>query len=222
MGLNHGHFLEQIYRTNTFLSCFDAANPKCLNPNGNINDLRGNFSWSRGGTVNNTVQDGITCFDMDNGYIETSATGLLGQYYTCFHLWKPRLTNTGWRTMYRNDNDHIGIIQDGTTNLGMFSNRNGAFRDSGYDIVPNVWQTWIIVGIGNTATDTVGLLRHYVNGAWVGNNDRVGCGTDLYRFGWPGQGPGKIAIAGMANVAFDETEVAKLHNTLISRVRGNT
>lgn len=220
MGLAHGLFLDNIYNEK-LISIFDAANPKCTTGSGNINDLRGSLTWDRFNTVNNTVQDGIPCFDMDNGYIETGSRIQLGQFYTCFHLWKPRATNTGWRTMYRNDNDHIGIIQDGTTNLGMYSNRNGGFRDSGYNITPNVWQTWIFVGTGNSATDTVGTTAHYVNGVFVGNSDRVGCGTNLYRFGWPGQGPGKISIAGMFNRAFNATEVQELHNSLYSRVRGN-
>lgn len=221
MAFNNGLFLD-IYDKSTLISAYDAANPKCTSGSGNINDLRGDFSWGRFNTVNDTVQDGIPCFDMDNGYLETSATGQLGQFYTCFHLWKPRTTNTGWRTMYRNNNDHIGIVQSGTVNLGMYSNRNGGFRDSGYNITANVWQTWILVGSGNSSTDTVGTTAHYVNGSFVGNSDRVGCGTDVYRFGWPGQGPGKISIAGMFNRALNATEAKELHNILFSRVRGNT
>jgi len=220
MALSHGNLLSDVFDKDIIISVFDAANSKCTSGSGNINDLKGDFSWTRN-SVTDTVQDGIPCFNMDGGYLETSATGILGKNYTCFHLWKPRSTNTGWRTMYRNNNDHIGIIQDGTVNLGMYSNRNGGFRDSGYDITANVWQTWIQVCTGNSSTDSVGTTAHYVNGSFVGNSDRVGCSTDVYRYGWPGQGPGKISIAGMINRAMTATEASALHDILFARVRNN-
>lgn len=215
MGLAHGN--DFLTFQNDMVSVFDAANPKCTNGSGNINDLRGDFQWTRGGTVTDTTEDGVPCFNMDTGYLETSATGLLGQNYTIYQLWKPRTTDTGWRTIYRNGDDHLGIIQDGTKNLGMYSNRNGAFRDSGYNI-SIAWQTWILVCTGTSATSNTGTTTHYVNGVNVGTSDRVGCGTDLYRYGWPGQGPGKISIAGMINRDLTLNEITLLHERLMLRV----
>lgn len=209
-----------IPQVSNLISLFDAGNPK-TDSSGNINDLVSNngISWGRYNTVTNDTQNGVACWNMDSGYLETSTRITFGQFYTCFYLWKPRLTDTGWRTMHRNDSDHIGIVQSGAINLGMYSNRNGAFRDSGYDITRDTWQTWILTGSGNSSTDSVGTTAHYVNGSFVGNSDRVGSGTSTYRVGWPGQGPGKIAIAGILNnVSLSASEVSALHRSMYLRV----
>ena len=209
-----------IPKVDNLISIIDATNPLTA-PSGNINDLVSNngISWGRFNTVSNAVEDGVSCWNMDNGYLETGTRIAFGQNYTCFYLWKPRTTDSGWRTMHRNNNDHIGIVQDGTINLGMYSNRNGGFRDSGYNITRSTWQTWILTGSGNSATDSVGTTAHYVNGSFVGNSDRVGSGTQTYRIGWPGQGPGKIAIAGVLNnVLLTADEIKALHYSMYLRV----
>ena len=195
----------------------DANNSKHTTGSGNITDAINGISWIRGGTVTDTTEDGVKCFNMDSGYLETSASGLFGQYYTCFYLWKPRTTDTGWRTLHRNNTDHIGIVQNGYKNLGMYSNRNGAFRDSGYDISIN-WQTLILTGVGDNSTASTGTTTYYVNGTNVGTSDRVGSGTDLYRVGYPSQGPGKIAVAGSYNKLLSSDEIQQLHQTLYARV----
>lgn len=197
----------------------DANNPNHTTGSGNIIDEYNDIQWSRQNTVFDTIENGVKSFNMDNGYLETGTRLQFGQFYTTFQLWKPRLTDSGWRTVHRNNADHIGLIQSGTVNLGMYSNRNGAFRDSGYDIVRDVWQTWIIVGSGDTETSTTGVTDHYVNGVYVGSSDRVGCGTQTYRYGWPGQGPGKIAVMGSYGlVKLNQAEILSVHNYLISRV----
>jgi hypothetical protein len=71
---------------------------------------------------------------------------------------------------------------------------------------------------GTSATSNTGTTTHYVNGVNVGTSDRVGCGTDLYRYGWPGQGPGKISIAGMINRDLTLNEITLLHERLMLRV----
>ena len=202
--------------SNSLLDVIDASNSLCTTGSGNILSLVRGVEWVRS-SVTDIVEDGVSCFDMDGGYLSTSATGLYGQYYTVFYLWKPRTSDSGWRTLHRNDNDHVIIVQDGTKNLGMYSNRNGGFRDSEYDI--NIeWQTMIATGVGNSPTDTVGTTTYYVNGVNVGTSDRVACGTDLYLIGLSGQGPGKIAVAGTYNKLLTEPEITALHSTLISRV----
>ena len=199
------------------LNVIDANNPKHTTGSGNINDGINQIVWSRNGTVTDTVENDIVCFNMDNGYLQTSAEGLFGQYYTCFYLWKPRTSDTGWRTLHRNNNDHVVIVQNGSKSLGMYSNRNGGFRDSGYDISIE-WQTLIITGVGDSETSTTGTTTFYVNGTNVGTSDRVASGTDLYRIGWSGQGPGKVAILGSYNKQLTESEIQELHNTLYARI----
>lgn len=211
------NYNPKIPTPESLFNLIDAKNSKHTSGSGNISDAINNIVWARGGTVTDTTEDGIVCFNMDGGYLETSATGLFGQYYTCFYLWKPRTTDTGWRTLHRNDNDHIGIVQDGTKNLGMYSNRNGAFRDSGYDITIN-WQTLILTGVGDSSSASTGTTTYYVNGVNVGTIDRVGSGTDLYRVGWPGQGPGKMAVMGSYNKLLSSNEIQELHNTLYARI----
>ena len=219
MSIFHG---SRIPESQNLLSLVDAGSPRTAS-SGNINDLvYSGMSWTRSSgsyPMNNDTQNGVACWNMDTGYIETSTRLTLGQNYTLFYLWKPRLNDSGWRTMHRGDSDHWGIIQDGTINLGMYSNRNGGFRDSGYDITRDVWQTWIIVGTGNSATSDTGTSRHYVNGVDVGTSDRVGSGTNTYRVGWTGQGPGKIAVAGILNnTAYNASQAKLLHNSLFARV----
>ena len=86
------------------------------------------------------------------------------------------------------------MIESGNKNLGVYSNRNGSFRNSGYDIILK-WQVLIAVSEGTSPTSSVGTTSFYVNdesgtGCMVGTSDRVGSGTTLYRFGWSGQAPG--------------------------------
>lgn len=156
--------------------------------------------------------------DLEAAYIElSSGSQTIGQYYTHFYMWRPRISDSGWRTGFRGDNDHIMIVQDGTKNLGMFSNRNGDFRDTGYDITTD-WQTLIIVGVGDTSTSTTGTQTFYVNGVNVGTTDRVGSGTSTYRLGWSGQSPGLMNAAGILNQALTSQEIATLHNVLVARL----
>lgn len=207
----------KIPKPESLFNLIDAVNGKHTSGSGNINDAINGIVWTRGGTVTDTIEDGIPCFNMDNGSLSTSATGLFGQYYTCFYLWKPRETDTGWRTLHRNDNDHIGIVINGGKSLGMYSNRNGSFRDSGYDITIN-WQTLILTGVGDTPTASTGTTTFYVNGVNVGTADRVGSGTDLQFIGLNSQGPGKIAVAGSYNRLLSPNEIQELHNTLYARI----
>ena len=83
---------------------------------------------------------------MDRGYVQTNAQRLFGQYYTCFYLWKPRADDDGFRTLHRNRSDHLAIVDTKSRNLGVYCNRNGAFRDSGYDISTQ-WQTLILTDL---------------------------------------------------------------------------
>jgi hypothetical protein len=173
--------------------------------------------WNFGGTVTPSLDEGVPCLDMDGGYMELPSTGAtLGQEYTVFYYWKPVLAATNWRTLHRNDNDHIVIVQsgDGAPGLGIYSNRDGGFRDTGYDVLPGVWQTLIVTNVGDTSTSTTGTGTFYVNNTLVGTTDRVGCGTRLRWIGLSSQPPGKVAVAGAFNRLLSRREITKMHRTL--------
>ena len=203
---------------NNLLNILDANNPKCTSGSGNLKDGIRGFEWQRITTVTDTVEDNIKCFDMNGGYLIGSGdTRTFGQYYTCFYLWKPRETDSGWRTLHRNSNDHIGIILNGGKSLGMYSNRNNGFSDSNYDITID-WQTLIIIGEGDGPTATTGTTTYYVNGVNVGTSDKVGCGTNLYRIGWSGQHPGYMSVMGSYDKNLDSQEIIELHNHLANKI----
>jgi hypothetical protein len=82
--------------------------------------------------------------------IKINNSTTFGQYYTVFYIWRPRTSNSGWRTLHRNSNDHIVLVQDGTINLEMYSNTNGGFRDC-HDI-RITWQCLIATGEGTSIT----------------------------------------------------------------------
>ena len=202
------------------LSILDANSPKCTSGSGNLIDGIKGLEWQRITTVTDSVEDGIKTFNMNGGYLEkTGDTRTLGQYYTCFYLWKPRAADSsGWRTLHRNDSDHIVIVNSGYKDLGMYSNRNEGFRNSGYDITID-WQTLIITGEGDGPTSTTGTTTFYVNGVNVGTADRVGCGTSLYRIGWSGQHPGYMSVMGSYDKLLDTQEIAELHKQLQSKIQ---
>lgn len=189
---------------------------------GTFTDEQG-ISWSSISAVKATV-DGKESINLNDGtrYLETPSRLTIGQSYTHFYIWWPRVSTSNWRTLFRGDNDHAVIIQTGTNDLGMYSNRNGAFRDTGYDIIPGQWQTLIVVGQGDSATATTGTQTYYVNGVNVGTTDRVISGTNTYRLSWTdGQTPGYFISAGIFNTALDSTQVAEFEAILQNRLVGN-
>merc|ERR1712164_38707 len=146
---------------------------------------------------------GMAYWDLDKSFLQRTGGGSLkdGQFYTHAFMMKWRATNSGWRTLFRHNQDHCILVRSGTTDLGMYSNRNGAFRDSKYNIVPQdkFWEVVLVTGKGSSATSHTGVSTLYTldgsSGKMVkrGTVDRVCSGTSYYRIGWPGQGPGKIA-----------------------------
>ena len=185
------------------------------------NALSDSYSPNWSTAVNTTTIDGKTCLDLDTtNVISMSGTApVFGQYYTMFAVWYPRVTDTGWRTFWRGDNDHNIIVQDGTKNLGMYSNRNGAFRDTGYDI-SIAWQTIIVVGSGDSSTASTGTQSYYIDGQLVGTTDRVASGTNASSFGYSGQAPGYFIEFGFCNQAFSTSEIQDLHQSLSLAMSG--
>jgi hypothetical protein len=213
-------YQSKLPNPNNLLNILDANNPKCTSGSGNLKDGIKGLEWQRITTVTDTLEDNIKCFDMNGGYLEKSGgVRTFGQYYTCFYLWKPREADNGqWRTLHRNDNDHIGIIRSTDKILGMYSNRNGGFISSGYDIAIE-WQTLIITGEGDGPTATTGTTTYYVNGVNVGTSNRVGCGTYLYRIGWASQHPGYMSVMGSYDKKLNATEIEELHNHLYKKIQ---
>mmetsp|Transcript_3432 Transcript_3432/g.6083 ORF Transcript_3432/g.6083 Transcript_3432/m.6083 type:complete len:246 (+) Transcript_3432:247-984(+) len=174
------------------------------NDNGQIVDSVTGIQIRKTGGGISTV-DGYRCWDLDNAYLERSGGSQLteGQYYTHAVWLKWRSSDSGWRTVMRPSNDHSVIIRSGTKDLGMFSNRNGEFRDSRYDITNDMstLQLVIVTGEGNSATSNTGTSTFYTGALGSGSvtrrgtSDRVVSGTTWYRLGWGGQGPGKVAAA---------------------------
>jgi len=170
-----------------------------------------NFSTA---SVSLVLEDGVPCLDLTAGGLTLSGTGTtLGQQYTAVYYWKP-VNNTGiWRTLHNNSPDYTAIIQQNTSNLGIYSDRDGGFRDTGFDISP-VWQTLVVTGEGS-GSSSLGTSTFYVNNVNVGTADRVASGTPLAWIGldathWPGH----VAVAGIFNRVLSRKEIRKMHRLL--------
>eukprot|EP00494_Astrolonche_serrata_P029874 UN30141 len=72
-------------------------------------------------------QNGVAYFEFGDG------APTVGQYYT--HVYWVQFTDehNGWKTLFRNDNDHDVLVLDGASELGMYSNRDNGFHGTGFD-----------------------------------------------------------------------------------------
>jgi hypothetical protein len=194
-----------------------------------VYDTAVNISWSGASTQKPSivVVDGKSCLNMDStAYIQISPPlgyPALGQYYTQFYIWKPRTSDSSWRTLYLNYNiEGLTVVEFGTKNLGVWSNRNEGFHDSGYDIIVQ-WQVLIAVSEGDSATSSTGTTSFYINddngnAVLVGSSNRVGSGTPLDKFGRESQPPGYFIEAGILNEALDSTEIQELMSILVNKM----
>ena len=82
------------------------------------------------------TDDTLPYWDLNKSFLQRTDGGTLtdGQYYTHAYVLKWRASDSGWRTLLRHNQDHCIIVKTGAKDLGMYSNRNGAFRDSGYNV----------------------------------------------------------------------------------------
>jgi len=216
MGVSYNSYIPT---GNGIISLIDAANSKHTdgNPASAINDQILGTTWSRN-SVTDSIEDGIKCFDINStGPLQCSSSVTLPQSYTLFYLLKWRTSDSGWRTLHRGNSDHWVIVNNGAKDLGIYSNRSGAFRDSGYDILVE-WQTLIVTGVGDSPVSNTGTSTFYINGNNVGTADRVACGTSFYGIGWSGQSPGYISVAGALSGALSTNEIKKMHETLAVRI----
>jgi hypothetical protein len=188
-----------------------------LNQGGSsITDQASGQEWNFGGSVGLVLEDGVPCLDLTAGGLTLNGTGAtLGQEYTLVYYWKPKAVTNTWRTLHRNTDDHLVIVNNSATDLGMYSNRNGNFRDTGYNITPGIWQTLIVTSVGDSPTSSTGVGTFYVNDQNVGTVDRVGCGTSLsYIPGSHMQPPGHVAVASVFNRILNRKEITKVHRLL--------
>ena len=150
--------------------------------------------------------DNVKYFDLSqdpSSYLERKAGGTLkeGQYYTHAYVLKWRASGDAWRSLLQHTPDHCAIVHANSTNFGVWSNRNGLFRDSEYDIVPQQdhWEVVVVTGAGNSSTGYAGTTTFYTMNVSTGimtlrgTADRVCSGLNYSLIGHPGQAPGKIA-----------------------------
>ena len=198
-----------------------------------VYDTAVNISWSGASTQKPSivVVDGKSCLNMDStAYIQISPPlgyPALGQYYTQFYIWKPRTSDSSWRTLYLNYNiEGLTVVESGTKNLGVWSTRNQiSFHDSSYDIIVQ-WQVLIAVSEGDSATSSTGTTSFYINddngnAVLVGSSNRVGSGTPLDKFGRESQPPGYFIEAGILNEALDSTEIQELMSILVNKMESS-
>lgn len=114
-----------------------------------------------------TGPDGVKYWDLQRSHMQRRSGPVIveGQYYTHAYVLKWRQTNSGWRTLLRHDADHCGIVRSGQTKAGMYANRGGGFRDTGFDIKPQQtrWEVVVITGAGDTATSHTGVTTWCVS-----------------------------------------------------------
>ena len=188
-----------------------------------LNSGAATWSSAAGSALAKGTYFGKECINIDACQkISVSNTmGNLPQYYTMFAIWYPRVTNSGWRTFWRGSNDHQLIINNNATDLGFYSGRDGAFRDTGYNISIE-WQTIIMTSAGTTASGAYGTSTYYINGTNVGTVDRVKSGTTGDSFGWESQAPGYFMEIGILGKVLNSTEIADLHSRLNRRMVGGS
>ena len=141
-----------------------------------------------------------------------------GRYYTHAYVLKWRAKDGAWRTLFRHSADHCTIIDEGSKSLGIFSNRNGNFRDSGYDIVPQQdhWEVVVVTGAGSSSTGYAGKTTFYTMDLSTGNMilrgtaDRVCSGMTYTYIGYTTQQPGKIARVVSWNRVLGMSEIQAL------------
>jgi len=56
--------------------------------------------YSGSGSIPFETVDGIPCWNMNAGVLETGTRSRLGDSYTLFYHWKPRESDSGWRTLH--------------------------------------------------------------------------------------------------------------------------
>ena len=183
--------------------------------------------WTLKGSTSSApvLHEGVKCRSVEFLRRSSDSAPTVPQHYTQAYWINWRVSDTGWRTLFRMTRDHGLIVQRNSKTLGMYSNRDGSFRDAGgYQIIPGEWQFVVATGVGDSATSSKGAQRYYVASCGqsqgcadtpsfvdAGASDRVISGTKHYQLGWSGQGPGYIARAMLFDKVLSTAEMVKVY-----------
>ena len=182
-----------------------------------ITDQVDGVGWAFGGSTTYTMEDNIPCLDITtSSNVIRYNTAVLGDAYTAFFYFKHD-SSTANKSLLRVGIDHTAFIKSGSQ-LGVWSNRDGGWRTTGYVVPQNVWMTLVVVGIG-TGESSFGTSTFYVDDQLVGTCDRVASGSGQpdtsMRIGSDTQSPpGHLAVAGLFNRALSRREITKVHNLM--------
>jgi hypothetical protein len=191
-----------------------------------IQDQSSGQEWNFGLSAALVLEDGVPCVDLTAGGLTLNGTGaMLGQEYTLVYYWKPLVGATTYRTLHRNNLDHLATVVPSVSSskLGFWSSRDSVVVDTGYDAMIGVWQTLIVTSVGDSSTSSTGVGTFYVNDQNVGTVDHVGCGTQLKYIGASNdpdidpanlRPPGHVAVAGVFNRTLSRKEITKVHRLL--------
>ncbi|KAI8107435.1 hypothetical protein M9435_002464 [Picochlorum sp. BPE23] len=178
-----------------------------------ITDLASGLEWNFGGSAALTSEDGVPCVDLTAGELIVDGIGpTLGKEYTLVYYFKPLLSSSTWRTLHFVTTRSLVLTQAETNDIGTYD--SGTFYDSGYDIVPNVWQTLIITNEGDDTVSKTGTSVWYSNDIQVGSLPRVGSGEVISRIGRGTQYPGHVAVAAVLNRILSRQEITNVHGIL--------
>ncbi len=184
-------------------------------------DLKGtDLIWIEKNTVNFVAASNNIgpYWDLSAGYFETSTSRVLGSSYTLFYYWNPGSGSDKDLHWGGTCNDYWTLAS--SNSLGFWASgsvRNSGdwgFKDTGYDITIDTWQTLIVTGVANDVANGIGTSTYYVNGVHVGTVERVASGDTTKYIG--SYNPGYVAVAGVLNIALDVTEINALHNHMAS------
>ena len=172
------------------------------------------------GNLKTANEDGVRFWNLDNTYLQRSGGPVYTQasQYTNAYWIKWRPSDSGYRTLLRHQSDHCALVKTATKELGMYSNRNGGFRGTGYNITTGEWRFIVAVGNGTAgaAMDSIGTTTFYSGGKEaphvVGTANGVCSGMNTRAIGWPGQGPGKLAQLYSWNRMLSAMEIQELYD----------
>eukprot|EP00933_Yihiella_yeosuensis_P010060 TRINITY_DN1162_c3_g1_i1.p1 TRINITY_DN1162_c3_g1~~TRINITY_DN1162_c3_g1_i1.p1 ORF type:complete len:1641 (+),score=259.95 TRINITY_DN1162_c3_g1_i1:684-4925(+) len=147
-------------------------------------------------------------------------------YTHCYWL-RWRQSDHGWRTLFRGSSDHALIVRHASRELGMYSNRNGGWRGTGKSLDISTWNFVCGVGKAKTHAHWEGTTTVYVATdkdrelKQFGNPlPRVASGTFVYRIGWGGQGPGKLAAVRGFDRALGLAEMKRVMSDTLHAIKG--
>lgn len=167
------------------------------------------------GEMATTTHKNVPVWDLNAAQMTKSggADFTIPEKYTAIQWVWLRKDGGDWRTFLRTSADHIGLVQDGTQELGMWSNQEGQWRGTGMKVeYDKDWAYIVQVGVKNGANQWNGTTTHYLAdsktfGEATGTSDRVATGSTMNAYGWGTQAPGYVAQVWFWNRDLSKDEV---------------